>query len=881
MASLQNLTSKVDIVVPVYNAGSFALRCLESIRNESEINQYHIIIVNDGSDEETTNLLREFSKQNNDNELIELEKNIGYTKAVNTGLRLSNAPFVVLLNSDTEVTKNWLKGLLFCFSKNEQLGIVGPLSNAASWQSIPMLLDDSGQFCINELPDNMSPNEFSLLVSETSLAHYPQVPFINGFCFMIKRSVIDAIGYMDEEAFPFGYGEENDYCIRAHQSAFQMAIVDNVYIYHAKSKSFGHDKRKQLSRDGSINLKKKYGKDFFDSEANKMKDIPILDALRQKLNKKIALERINKKIAWENIKVLFVLPKPGIGGGSHSVVQEVMAMRQMGVIASIAVEQRHLNMLYERYQEIENVKDLFIGFLDENLLEKASKYDVVIATIFHSTNLVKYITDELQHILPAYYIQDYEPYFFDEPNDLYEDAVESYTRLKNGLLFAKTNWIAKEVEKLHGVAVEKVIPSIDHDVYFPLETKIGSDEFDDKEIINIAAMIRPRTPRRGAVRTMQLMSNIKLKLGDQVRIHLFGCEIDETGFTTLEKDFEFEHHGILMRSGVASLLRKADIFIDLSDYQAFGRTSLEAMACGATAMLPIHGGGDEYAIDKENALVVDSFDIVECEERLIALINDPLLLKKIKTAARKTSLNYSPRKAALSELEHIQDALTLHRTRYPILDKSSSITKTNSKIPKEISSASSQRKRLWNKFRTQPKQYFEDSNVLGFRYFSYLFKEKTRLQLEKELEKSTIENNKLRKQLEKIKNETKQQKKSNTFNLNQLNIKNENTRKKLAFELEETYKKLEKVKQEKIIINAEFEESKKQIKQANIQFTRLTLENDNNKKQIFDQNRQLDAQSIQQALLDKKIAEANAQIHLFKDLILNELRPSSDKNNDS
>ena len=56
---------------------------------------------------------------------------------------------------------------------------------------------------------------------------------------------------MDEENFPIGYGEENDYCIRAADAGFTLAIADDAYVFHAKSKSFGHSRRKELSKQGA------------------------------------------------------------------------------------------------------------------------------------------------------------------------------------------------------------------------------------------------------------------------------------------------------------------------------------------------------------------------------------------------------------------------------------------------------------------------------------------------------------------------------------------------------------------------------------------------------------------------------------------------------
>jgi|GEM_PF-1535602 len=96
-------------------------------------------------------------------------------------------------------------------------------------------------------------------------------------------------------------------------------------------------------------------------------------------------------------------------------------------------------------------------------------------------------------------------------------------------------------------------------------------------------------------------------------------------------------------------LRSSDIFLDLSDYQAFGRTGLEAMACGCIPVLPDRGGTDEYAIHNFNSLVIDTTSEEECIESISKLIqtghNE---LYRLKLNAIETAARYSIKRAAFS-----------------------------------------------------------------------------------------------------------------------------------------------------------------------------------------------------------------------------------------
>lgn len=660
---------RVDIIVPVCNALTDVKACLASLSETPADCPVRVLVINDGSDAETTAWLREacatLGTDSTTFELIEHPENRGYTRAVNTGLKTSDAPFVVTLNSDTIVTKNWLEGLIRCMRSDPGIGIVGPLSNAASWQNVPDLYGLDGKFAINALPEGLTPNDMADIVRHASRRIYPRSTFVNGFCFMIRRAVIDAVGYLDEVAFPTGYGEENDFCMRAQDAGFELAYADDTYVFHAKSKSFGSVRREALARAGGDAIKAKHGEEKFGGLLARVARTDQMDEVRRRIRTVLndsragTAERTVEMITRQ--RVLFILPVRGGGGGAHSVVQEVAAMRRLGVDAKVAIRAGDLDDFMRLYGDIENAEALFAPFTDRTLLLVASGYDIAVATIFTSVKLVAEIVEALPWILPAYYVQDYEPLFFEEGDPLRNEAYESYTRIPGAFLFAKTSWICRTIEKAHDVPVCKVEPSIDHEVYSLEGPRVAEAD----GTICVTAMIRPRTPRRGAARTMKLLSMLKARFGAQVTIRIFGCDENSPDFLELDSDFEFVSHGILTRPEVAALLRSANVFIDLSDYQAFGRTGLEAMACGALAVVPQAGGGSEYAIDGLNAVVVDSLDVQSAADKIIAVLGDRAQVARLQLRAIETASRYSPHRAAIKELTVLAPALCARRETYP------------------------------------------------------------------------------------------------------------------------------------------------------------------------------------------------------------------------
>ena len=72
--------------------------------------------------------------------------------------------------------------------------------------------------------------------------------------------MIDAVGLLDEERFPSGYCEENDYSQRAREAGFELAVADDAYVHHAKSRSFGPDGRAELARRNYETFLDKHGR---------------------------------------------------------------------------------------------------------------------------------------------------------------------------------------------------------------------------------------------------------------------------------------------------------------------------------------------------------------------------------------------------------------------------------------------------------------------------------------------------------------------------------------------------------------------------------------------------------------------------------------------
>lgn len=272
----------VDIVVCVYNAHDEVYACLTSIVEVTTI-PYTLTIIDDGSELLTSAMLDRFVEGRPWVRLKRNLNNLGYTRSANIGMAGSDAAWVVLLNSDTIVTPGWLEGMLDCALSDPKIALVGPVSNAATWQSVPDVRDSRGGWKVNTLPAGFTAADMAVLVSRHSARERPEVPLLNGFCTLMKTAVLEEIGYLDERSFPTGYGEESDLCVRVGEAGYKLVIADDVYIYHSKSASFGSERRRELSKAGNAALLAKHPDVDFQELQNEMGESDPMIRLRKAL----------------------------------------------------------------------------------------------------------------------------------------------------------------------------------------------------------------------------------------------------------------------------------------------------------------------------------------------------------------------------------------------------------------------------------------------------------------------------------------------------------------------------------------------------------------------------------------------------------------------
>jgi glycosyltransferase involved in cell wall biosynthesis len=360
--------------------------------------------------------------------------------------------------------------------------------------------------------------------------------------------------------------------------------------------------------------------------------------------------------------VAYLLPglPPEGSGGSHSLVQEARGLRELGARSRVCVPEDSLETAGAVYG---NEDGLFVAYAEEAssigaahsaVLDAVADAEVVIATEYPSVDLLARFARERPRTVCAYYVQDYEPLFAAPASSRADRALLSYRAIPDLLLFAKTDWLCGLVRTLHGVPVAKVAPSLDRQLFHPGGRPQSSGP------LHVVAMIRPRTPRRRPAATLQALAAIARELGEGVNISTFGCDEDSflqvAGEALGSETPPSSHLGLLSRLEVSQLMRRCDVFIDASAYQAFGRTGLEAMACGAVPLLPDLGGVHEYA-HAENAVILDRDSPGEIAEAAVALARERARLRRLRDAGLRDAQRFSVQRAARSQLELFAEAV--------------------------------------------------------------------------------------------------------------------------------------------------------------------------------------------------------------------------------
>ena len=225
--------SKIAIIIVNWKQYQLTKLCLYSLQKIKYDNYQIILIDNESNPKELKKIKNQFDK------IITFpnQKNLGFTGANNVGIEYAiknDFEYVMLINNDTEVEKNFINPLIELLEKNQNFGAAQPLilnyyNRNKVWSAGGFLNKFFGYTYVIKSPEGIKKN----------------IDWITGCCFFLRTDVIKKIGLLDEKFF--AYYEDVDWSIRIKNAGYDLAFVKSSVVYHHGSKS-----SKNESNEGTL-----------------------------------------------------------------------------------------------------------------------------------------------------------------------------------------------------------------------------------------------------------------------------------------------------------------------------------------------------------------------------------------------------------------------------------------------------------------------------------------------------------------------------------------------------------------------------------------------------------------------------------------------------
>ena len=228
-----------SIIILSYNTLDLLQLCIGSIREFTEEGTYEIIVVENASQDGSA----EWLKEQKDLICIYNEENRGFPKGCNQGLEIAAGTELLLLNSDTIVTKHWLDNLRRALYSSPQVGAVSCVTNYCSNNQQIKVSYES----IEEM------QAFAAGYNKTNPALWEDRTTLVGFCYLFKREVYEKVGFLDERFSPGNY-EDDDYSLRILREGYSLLVCRDTFIHHFGSAGF----RKRYTEQEEAEKAKRY-----------------------------------------------------------------------------------------------------------------------------------------------------------------------------------------------------------------------------------------------------------------------------------------------------------------------------------------------------------------------------------------------------------------------------------------------------------------------------------------------------------------------------------------------------------------------------------------------------------------------------------------------
>jgi GT2 family glycosyltransferase/glycosyltransferase involved in cell wall biosynthesis/ubiquinone/menaquinone biosynthesis C-methylase UbiE len=224
---------EVSVIIPVFNNVEYTRKCVTSLFMAKETVNFEVIVVDNGSSDETADYLRQLPPPVR---TVSMTTNAGFAKGCNAGAKAALGRYVVFLNNDTIVQPNWLKAMIECVQRDPAIGLVGNLQ----------IYPDSGKVQQAGIVCGADRLVYSIYNNDLPSDHPAankarEFQFVAGSCMLLEKEFFDQLGGFDEAYL--NSCEDIDLCLRVRAAGRKVYYCPQSRIYHYESRTVsGHDK---------------------------------------------------------------------------------------------------------------------------------------------------------------------------------------------------------------------------------------------------------------------------------------------------------------------------------------------------------------------------------------------------------------------------------------------------------------------------------------------------------------------------------------------------------------------------------------------------------------------------------------------------------------
>lgn len=571
----------VDIIIPVYQRPDLLDRLLTTLLADlPDARIERLIIIDDASDSFTARYLEGLGEVlGRKFVLLRNRENLGFLESCNRAFSASQAPFVILLNSDIELPAGWLDRMMAPFVHDSSIGLVTPLAT-------------SGANLTVNLRPGQDWREADAIAAQRS-PRYADACTAIGYCLAIRRTALPAESLFDP-AYAHGYGEDSDLHYRVKSRGARSVICDNLVVHHHGSASYllqpdlwriqARNRRVFFSRWGQTHIAEELSYNLSGSLRHLMNPHGNLNAL----------------MANQSVDVLFILPTDALQyGGVRATVSLVEFLVARGWNAKILC-------LTESEQIAPSWRGGVRPYVDLNhVLRDITELTVVVPTCIDTIETARLLSSHFKAPV-LWFLQGPEAYF---------DGGKTFPAFRDALrdvdhIVCVSDYLRNFARTLSGRSVATIPFGPNPLVFYPRAGK-------PRRARSIAMSI-PGSVEKGA--------GLALPVAEVLREQGFSLSFFGKRTDTAEALAGFgEVHGFLEPAKMAQLFSQVEYYLDFSLYEGLGLLPLEAAFCGAVPVMTRKGAPETIFTHGQDAVFIDNFLDIEAVACTIAGIDQPSL----------------------------------------------------------------------------------------------------------------------------------------------------------------------------------------------------------------------------------------------------------------